>query len=152
LPCWQPFIFCRYVLSEQLNISSNQVLRGAGRDLTTLYFNKSLTQITGWGKDWVAGKENSPYTWAGGLISSQRTKDIFPWQSTKPVANVTAPASRGDSKLYVSGVLDEQGKQADEIFVPGQWVALRLKENKQVSLLGQVASRCCTSCCCAAGR
>eukprot|EP00775_Hariotina_reticulata_P011527 gene11526-11670_t len=124
----------KYILSEQLNISSNQVLRGAGRDLTTLYFDQSLTQINGWGNKWVPGRENSPYTWAGGLISSQRTKEIFPWQATQPVANVTAAASRGDNRLYIKGILDGQGKPADEIFVPGQWIALRLRENKQADL------------------
>lgn len=52
----------RYILSEQLTISSNQVLRGAGRDLTTLYFSRSLSMINGWGSKWQAGRENSPYT------------------------------------------------------------------------------------------
>jgi hypothetical protein len=50
----------RYVLTQQLKISKNHfVLRGAGRDQTTLLFTKSLSDILGTRPQW---------SWSGGLI------------------------------------------------------------------------------------
>lgn len=58
---------------------------------------------------------------------------MFSAESTQPLFNVTQPAKRGDTRLTVTGVKAAQGKRADEVFAPGQWLALRMRENKQVS-------------------
>lgn len=122
----------KYVLSGQLNISSNQVLRGAGRDATTLHFVKSMVDLYGWGPRYTPGTHTSPYTWSGALISTQRTESIFRDPSKMFLGDVSRAASRGDRKLYVSLDKAAPGKRASEVYYPGQWVAIRMYENKRV--------------------
>jgi hypothetical protein len=125
---------CRYLLTKQLNLSSNQVLRGAGRDATNLFFNTSLQQLHGWGPQYAPGMEKSPYTWAGALISTQKERFLYSgWRMR--LAAVAKPAARGDQRLYVKD-LSNAAAVADAVFVPGQWVALRMRENRQVSRVG----------------
>jgi hypothetical protein len=126
------YVPARYLLRDQLNLTSNQVLRGAGRDATTLFFNTSLQQLHGWGPHWKAGLEKSPYTWAGALISTQKERFLYSgWRMR--LAAVAAPAARGDRRLYLND-LSRGAARADEIFVPGQWMALRMRENQQVGM------------------
>ncbi|KAF6249078.1 pectin lyase fold/virulence factor [Scenedesmus sp. NREL 46B-D3] len=122
----------RYLLSNQLNLTSNQVLRGAGRDATNLFFNTSLQQLHGWGPKYIPGMGKSPYTWAGALISTQRDSNLYSgWRMR--LAEVAEPAARGDTRLFVKN-LSSGATMADELFVPGQWMALRLQENQQADL------------------
>ncbi len=44
----------KYVITRQINIRNPVVLRGAGRDSTTLYFPKSLSEARG--NSWPGGK------------------------------------------------------------------------------------------------
>ncbi|KAF6249079.1 hypothetical protein COO60DRAFT_1583210 [Scenedesmus sp. NREL 46B-D3] len=122
----------KYLLNNQLNLTSNQVLRGAGRDATNLYFNTSLQQLHGWGPHWTAGMEKSPFTWAGGLISTQREKRLFDAQSLY-LANLTRPAARGDTRLYLGFYRDDK-KRADQLIVPGQWMSLTMLETPKAEL------------------
>jgi hypothetical protein len=74
--------------------------------------------------------EKSPYTWAGALISTQKEKYMYSgWRMH--LASVSKPAERGEQRLYVKD-LSRGAARADEVFVPGQWVALRMRENRQV--------------------
>lgn len=54
----------RYLLSNKIDISKRIILRGAGRNLTTLVFTKSLTDLgtTAW-------TGNSPYTYGPALLN-----------------------------------------------------------------------------------
>ncbi|KAF8061409.1 hypothetical protein HT031_004500 [Scenedesmus sp. PABB004] len=122
----------RYLLHNQLNISSNQVLRGAGRDATTLLFNTSLQQLYGWGPRWRAGQEASPYTWSGALISTQREKRMFN-PSTLELGKVTRPAARGDRRLYV-GNFTGSARAAAAAFKAGQWVSLGMFETPEADM------------------
>jgi hypothetical protein len=54
----------RYVLSKRIDISKRIILRGAGRNATTLVFRKSLTDLGG---AWPAA--NSPYTYGPALLN-----------------------------------------------------------------------------------
>jgi hypothetical protein len=131
LCCAVSHVTARYLLCNQLNLTSNQVLRGAGRDATSLFFSTSLQQLHGWGPHWKAGMEKSPYTWAGGLISTQREKRLFNPRSLY-LANVTRPAARGDTRLYL-GFYRDNNKRADQLIVPGQWMSLTMIETPKVS-------------------
>ena len=122
----------KYLLSGQLVLDSNQVLRGAGRDASKLYFTKSMNDLFGWGSSgYQAGKANSPYTWLGALISTQRTHKLT--GDDMYLGKVTRPAFRGQRRLFVdfSGTR-YAGKPANEVFIPGQWMALRMYENQNV--------------------
>lgn len=54
-----------YVISQRLEIPKRVVLKGAGRDNTTLLFTKSLTDLQG--NTWTNG--NSQYTYGPALIN-----------------------------------------------------------------------------------
>ncbi|WIA31910.1 hypothetical protein OEZ86_002770 [Tetradesmus obliquus] len=122
-----------YKLSAQLTLDSNQVLRGAGRDRTKLFFTKSMVDLFGWGNKYKPGKSNSPYTWLGGLIQTQRTHKL--WDSDMYLGKVAKPAARGDKKLFTdfSGT-PNAGKRADQVFKAGEWMALRMYENMNTDL------------------
>lgn len=65
-----------HVLTDPIVLASNQVLKGAGRDVTTLRFTKSLFDLFGAG-DWQAGGVTSPgWSTGGGLITSELTTEI----------------------------------------------------------------------------
>jgi hypothetical protein len=53
----------RYRLSKRIDISKRVILRGAGRNLTTLLFTKSLSDL---GAAWTG---NSPYTYGPALLN-----------------------------------------------------------------------------------
>lgn len=53
----------RYLLSKRIDISKRVILRGAGRNLTTLVFSKSLTDL---GTAWTG---NSPHTYGPALLN-----------------------------------------------------------------------------------
>lgn len=120
-------------MSNQLTLDSNQVLRGAGRDSTKLYFVKSMQDLFGWGSKYQPGKSNSPYTWLGALIQTQRQKKL--WNDDMYYGKVARPANRGDRKLFTdfSGT-PNAGKRADQVFKAGEWMALRMYENMNVSV------------------
>lgn len=92
----------RYQITDYLIISKpNLVLRGAGRDETTLMFPKSIEQITG----------KVPYS--DGLIKLGRTRRLQAVLLTK----ATKGASRGDTTLSVESTAGLR---------PGQIVRLRM--------------------------
>jgi len=92
----------RYQITDYLIISKpNLVLRGAGRDETTLFFPKSIEQITG----------QTPYS--DGLIRVGPTSEPQAVLLTK----VTKGASRGDTTLAVESTAGLR---------PGQMVRLRM--------------------------
>lgn len=77
----------RYVISRKLDITKRVVLRGAGRNATTLLLTKSLTNLGG--NTWTSG--NSQYTYSPALINfwgSGRT------DATTLLATVTRCAAR----------------------------------------------------------
>lgn len=53
----------RYLLSKRVDISKRVILRGAGRNLTTIAFAKSLSAL---GANWTG---NSPYTYGPALLN-----------------------------------------------------------------------------------
>ena len=108
------------MLSKQIVVQqSNLVLRGAGQDATTLYFTKSLTDI--YGQTWKgygeedAGIIQSDYKSGPGLLrfagpASANLAGVGHTQLgvADPISNatlltqVTAPAARGDVRLFVA--------------------------------------------------
>jgi len=97
----------RFVLTQRLEIRKpNLVLRGAGRERTTLYFPKSLGELYGLTFN-DAGQSN--WSFSGGFLSVQGSV------GGNLLARVTAPAARGQRTLQVSTTA---GLQA------GQWVRL----------------------------
>lgn len=53
----------RYVISKKIDINKRVILRGAGRNLTTLLFTKSLTDLS---TPWTG---NSPHTYGPALLN-----------------------------------------------------------------------------------
>ncbi len=106
------------------------MLRAAGRDATVLFFNTSLAGLYGWGSKYTPGKETSPYTWSGGLISSQRDSRLFK-PETLYLGLVTGNATRGSRRLTLK-TLRAGATDARKLIAPGQWVALGMFETPQV--------------------
>lgn len=97
----------RFVLSQRLEITKpNLVLRGAGRERTTLYFPRSLGELYGLEFN-DAGQSN--WSFSGGFLTVQGS------MGGGLLARVTAAAPRGQRTLQVSTTA---GLQA------GQWVRL----------------------------
>ncbi|MFO0565299.1 MAG: glycosyl hydrolase family 28-related protein [Polyangiaceae bacterium] len=97
----------KFVISERLEIKkSNLVLRGAGRDKTTLYLPKALGDVYGLTFN-SAGQSN--WSFSGGFITVQGSI------GGAALANVTANAKRGEKQLSVSSSAG---------FTKGQWVRL----------------------------
>ena len=97
----------RFVLGQRLEIrKSDVVLRGAGRDRTTLFFPKPLGDLYGLTFN-SAGQSN--WSFSGGLIEVQGSV------GGALLARVTAPAERGQKTLQLSTTA---GLSA------GQWVRL----------------------------
>jgi hypothetical protein len=84
----------RYRITRQLMIrKSGVVIRGAGRDVTTLYFPNSLTQMVG------PGEDHAPidsWSWSGGVIGfrGDNTRGI--------VSEVIGYSRRGDRTLTLA--------------------------------------------------
>ena len=90
-----------FVLRRRLSLSTGVVLRGAGRDATTLHFPEAL-------EDLYPGERN--WSFSGGFIQANAS-------STLPeLTDVVAPAARGDTEVTVA--------DASEI-APGDWVLIR---------------------------
>jgi len=87
----------RYRITDMLEIKrSHIVLRGAGPDKSILFFPKPLNEIKpNWGAT-TAGLRTSEYSWSGGFVWFKG--DL----GRRTLAQVTAPAQRGDHKLRVS--------------------------------------------------
>jgi pectate lyase-like protein len=101
----------RYKLTAMLKIDrSGVVVRGEGIDKTALFFPKSLTEAVGPGKDHAPGNS---WSWSGGFLTFQG-RDVG-----RQIAEVTAPASRGDKRLAVASTAALQA---------GQWIRLVLKD------------------------
>ncbi len=95
----------RYKLTQQIKIRRRGViLRGDGIDKTVLLFPKSLSEVTGSSGNW---------SWSGGMISFEG------WDNGNPLADITAPAMRGDTTLSVSSTVGIH---------PGQWVRVVLTD------------------------
>jgi len=102
----------RYVLTGQLAINrSGIVLRGEGIGRTVFYIPKSLEEVHGSAK--VDGNK-SAWSFAGGFVEFQGD------QKGDKLADVTAPAKRGDNKLTLSQT---------EGITPGSWVRLLMNND-----------------------
>jgi len=88
----------RYVLTQVLKLTrSGVVLRGAGRDATVLYFPKPLVDMVGPSPDWAGSNTaKGRWSWGGGVIWCEGR------DAGVRLADVVAPASRGDSALTLS--------------------------------------------------
>ncbi len=86
----------RYVITDIIEIrNSDLVLRGAGKNETTLYFPRTLTDVRpNWGAT-TSGTRTSNYSWSGGFI----------WVTGDDAGeSLSAPgaAKRGDTQLSVT--------------------------------------------------
>lgn len=109
-----------YLISDVIRITrSNVVIKGAGRDLTHLHFPKSLTDILGPGSDSPSG--SSMWSADGGVIWAQGAAPV-----RRPLADVTAPARRGDRTLRLSSTAG---------LAVGQRVRLMLTDDARGTLL-----------------
>ncbi|HEX7652733.1 MAG TPA: glycosyl hydrolase family 28-related protein [Verrucomicrobiae bacterium] len=116
----------RYVITNILEITrSGVVLRGAGPDRTTLYFPLPLQTIKPQWSATTDGKKTSNYSWAGGLIWFKGSL------GRRILAEVTAPAARGEQTLKVS--------QTNHLMV-GQTVQLWQNDNADNSLARELYS------------
>jgi hypothetical protein len=116
----------RYKITKILQITRpGLVLRGAGADRTILYFPVPLNDIQpNWGAT-TGGQRTSEYSWSGGLVWFKGT------ERGQPLANVTAPAKRGDSSLKVSST---------NLFKPGQRIQIFLTDAPDKSLITELYS------------
>ena len=106
-----------YQISTRLLIRrSGLVLRGAGRDKTTLVFSRSLEDIKPAPTTNTGGTPTSAYSWSGGLIAIQSP------DAGKKLAQVTA--GKGNT-LTLSTAMS---------FKPGQALYLMLQDDKKQSL------------------
>lgn len=95
----------RYKITRPLEIrKSNIVLRGSGRDETTLFFPLPLFDVLGQGED------GGPWgwSWGGGWV-----RVLGEFEEGPALARVTADARRGQSRIAVSSTRGIE---------PGQWV------------------------------
>jgi hypothetical protein len=93
-----------YRLSGIIDINTSVLLRGAGKDATTLYFNCSLTDLKGnTYSEGGAGSGVSDYSHGTGLIN------FWGWDPIKAdrtfMTRVAAPAMRGATVLQVSALV-----------------------------------------------
>jgi len=87
----------RYVINRILAINRpGMVLRGVGPEKTTLYFPRNLQDVKpDWGST-TGGMKTSNYSWSGGFVWFEG--EYHSWD----LAEVTAEAKRGDTRLKVS--------------------------------------------------
>jgi hypothetical protein len=98
----------RYIVHRYLSIyDSNTVLRGAGREQTTLYFPDHLADMRGPGNTPVG---TPYYAWHGGVVWVQGRQD------GQHLANVSAGALRGDTQLTLSTTAGISVGQLVELF------------------------------------
>lgn len=93
----------RYKITKQLKFSrSGVVLRGAGRDLTTLFFPVPLTTAVGSGSTYAPG---GSWSWSGGFLSFEGNN------RESPLANIVLPSARGSNVLTVDSTSKLQAGQ-----------------------------------------
>ncbi len=87
----------RYKITDFLDITKSEtVIRGEGADKSVLFFPRPLNLIKpNWGAT-TTGQRTSNYSWSGGFVR------VVGSVSGKQLAQVTAPAKRGDQSLTVS--------------------------------------------------
>lgn len=89
-----------YVISNRVSINKNVILAGAGRDVTRLYFPRSLGDIDGVPPPPANGSvvpgSTSPYSYGDAIISIDR------WFKSDVIAVVTANSTRGASIVRVN--------------------------------------------------
>jgi hypothetical protein len=100
----------RYRITDILEIKrSHIVLRGAGPDQSILFFPKPLNTIKpNWGAT-TAGRPTSEYSWSGGFVWFKGNL------ARRTLAEVTAPAQRGDTRVRVSTLNNLRAGQRVEI-------------------------------------
>jgi Pectate lyase superfamily protein len=110
----------RYKITDFLTIrASGTVLQGAGADSSVLFFPIPLNTIKpNWGAT-TTGQRTSNYSWSGGFLQ------VLGSLASRALAQVTAPAKRGDRMLSVSGC---------EMLKVGDDVVLRLTDTPDKSL------------------
>jgi hypothetical protein len=110
----------RYKITNFLTIAdSGTVMLGAGTEQSVLFFPIPLNTIKpNWGAT-TSGERTSNYSWSGGFLQ------VLGSLPRQPLAEVTAPAKRGDRVLAVSAC----GK-----LKPGDDVVLRLSDTPDKSL------------------
>lgn len=100
----------RYRITKILEIRKpDVVLRGEHRDSTVLFFPQPLSDIR---PDWGAtteGRRTSNYAWSGGFIWAEGS------YGTEKIADVVAPARRGDRSLRLRSTAGLQVGQEVEI-------------------------------------
>ena len=87
----------RYRITDIIEIKRSHVVRrGAGPDQSILVFPRTLNEIKpNWGET-TSGRPTSNYSWSGGFVWLKGNT------GGRTLANITAPARRGDSTLRVS--------------------------------------------------
>ncbi|KIY99225.1 hypothetical protein MNEG_8737, partial [Monoraphidium neglectum] len=88
-----------YVITRRLDITKLVFLQGEGAGRTVLSFPKALSEVYGFAKGKEASTSKSQYAFGPGWLSW--SGGDFPERRTH-VADVTAPAQRGDTVLHVS--------------------------------------------------
>ena len=116
----------RYRITQILEVNRpGVVLRGAGPDKTILVFPTTLDDLKpNWGQT-TTGKRTSNYSWSGGFVSFRGSLGF------KVLADITAPAKRGDTVLSVS---------ATGVLRPGQRVAIYESDTPDNSLAAELYS------------
>lgn len=111
----------RYVISDLVEINKpGVVLRGAGPELTILYFPKDLEDVqTNMGTT-TSGRPTSNYSWSGGFLRVEGRDD------GKELANIVEPADRGARRIKVD---------RPEDFRRGMSVRIELRDDSSQSLI-----------------
>ncbi|MEM1330136.1 MAG: glycosyl hydrolase family 28-related protein [Planctomycetota bacterium] len=126
-----------YRLSGPLLVHSDRtILRGDGRDATTLYFTESLESSYA---DFDLGFGRSGWSFNGGMVwfTDESRNDYFDgvptiggfgdnWRTGGPLTDVTQPASRGDRTISVA-----DGGQ----YAPGDSVLVQIDNAEDLSTL-----------------
>src|SRR5215472_15151373 len=114
----------RYRITDILEIKrSGIVLRGAGPEKTVLFFPKPLNDIKpNWGAT-TTGRPTSNYSWSGGFVWFKGSL------GSRSLADIAAPAQRGDTTLRLSTTANLTSGQRVEI------LETDTQENSLASLL-----------------
>ena len=115
----------KYLITKKLDISKRVVFKGAGRGLTTLVFNSSLTQLQG---NTMPGG-SSQYTYGPALLNFW---GVARTDSTTLLGRVSRNATRGDTRLYVAG--------APLKFAVDTWVRLLMDNPADNSLVDDLGA------------
>lgn len=111
----------RYRITGVLKIAKSRVvLRGEGRQRTTLFFPRPLAEMLGPAPEWAGGKAaQGHWSWGGGVLWCEGRDE------GRKLAEVTAPARRGDRELELSSAREVR---------PGAVVRLLTREAPDGSL------------------